>query len=316
MGYNTEPKVAILLPVYNGERTIHNTVESLLAQSFGDYRILACIDGSIDGSEEILRSFHDDRVQVIINKKNLGLGRTLNRLIYSLTWQPTYLAMAEQDDYYYPERLSLQVELMDFRLDVGMSSGIAEFWDGQNVKSLFPGLLVRGMQYPEGRDMFLLNYIEQLKVVNSCAMIRTSVHTENGLYFSCHYPNVSVDWSYVLRFSALSKIVGINQVLVRIERGPKRMSVTSDKERQHRTARELLSNFRFEMPEIIVDSVYREALVNHNLLELGNMKGTKYFLTLLGRLMTAPGESRYYHDLSSRLRRALIPRIFSKLNLL
>jgi len=94
------PEISILLPVYNGEETIADTVKSLLQQTYSDFELLVCIDGTNDRSEEIVRSFDDSRIKILKNEKNAGLGRTLNRLVYNADAETKYIAMAEQDDFY------------------------------------------------------------------------------------------------------------------------------------------------------------------------------------------------------------------------
>ena len=85
--------------------------------------------------------------------------------------------MAEQDDFYYENRLALQVDFLDKNPDYGLVSGIAEFWSGEEKNStLFPGLLVNNKQYPtDYKEMFLLNYKEQVKVVNTAMMFRKNM---------------------------------------------------------------------------------------------------------------------------------------------
>src|SRR5690606_23398172 len=153
---------------------------------------------------------------ILKNSINRGLGPTMNRLVQQAKGE--YVAIAEQDDYYYPERLERQIAVLDHDDCIGLVSGIAEFWNGQRVTGHFPGMLFKGQSYPEGVDMFLLNYRNHLKVVNSCIMFRKAVHIDNGLYFTQHYPSVSVDWAYILRFSLVSKIHGLHHILVRLDR--------------------------------------------------------------------------------------------------
>ncbi len=60
-----DAKVSVILPIYNGEKTIKQTIESLLNQTFNRFEIIACIDGSDDASETILESFDEDRIKII-----------------------------------------------------------------------------------------------------------------------------------------------------------------------------------------------------------------------------------------------------------
>ena len=106
-------RVSVILPIYNGEKTLKETLESLVSQTYQDFELVACIDGTHDRSRDILESFRDrfSKLTLLHNEKNLGLGPTMNRLVAHTSGE--YIAVAEQDDYYYPNRLQLQVDLLD-----------------------------------------------------------------------------------------------------------------------------------------------------------------------------------------------------------
>lgn len=294
-------KVSVILPIYNGEDTLTETLKSLCAQSFQDFELVACIDGSNDNSLKILESFLDKFPKLILlqNEKNLGLGPTMNRLVANSRGE--YIAVAEQDDYYYPHRLQLQVDVLDSEKDVGLVSGIAEFWNGEKVTFKFPGILVHGNQYPVGKELFLLNYVEQTKIVNSCMMFRKSIHHKYGLYFSQHYPNIPIDWAYFLRFSLISKIHGLHEVLVRLDRRSSRNSITQKKELNHKANRELLRSFYYEYPNIINKKIYNRALITQNKLELSSKYGLLFYNSLFIYLLKNPFNHMPYSLLEKRI---------------
>ncbi len=296
-------KVSVILPIYNGEKTLKATLESLANQTFKDIELVACIDGTSDNSEKILKTYQASFQNMLIlkNEKNLGLGPTMNRLVANT--QGEYIALAEQDDYYYPNRLQLQVDLLDSKSDVGLVSGIAEFWDGEKVSSKFPGMLVAGKQYPEGKEMFLLNYRNQIKVVNSCIMFKKSVHIDNGLYFTKHYPSISVDWTYILRFSLVSKIYGLHEVLVRLDRRIERTSVTSNKKKQFSATRELLRSFAYEYRDIISKEDYEYAMGTQTIMEVNHKLGFTFLVSSLKNITIHPHDPRFRESLLNRLRK-------------
>ena len=75
----TNPKVTVLMPVYNGEFYLKEAIESILNQTFIDFELLIINDGSTDNSREIILSFNDSRIRLVDNSRNLGLTKTLNR---------------------------------------------------------------------------------------------------------------------------------------------------------------------------------------------------------------------------------------------
>ncbi|GAA4333743.1 glycosyltransferase [Flaviaesturariibacter amylovorans] len=105
------PTVTILLPVYNAERFLKEAVDSLLAQTFTDFELLALNDGSTDGSEAILKSYNDPRLRIVPNERNRGLIYTLNKGIDMAFGR--YIARMDSDDVCRPGRLAAQVAYLD-----------------------------------------------------------------------------------------------------------------------------------------------------------------------------------------------------------
>ncbi len=266
---NRHPLVTIILPVYNGEKSLQATLDSLLVQTFDNFELLIGIDGTKDDSKFIAESIEDNRITVFENPVNLGLGPNLNKLISLASPHSEFIAMAEQDDIYVPKRLEWQVEVMNLHPKVGLVSGIAEFISPKK-KVLFPGLLLRGEQFSQGKKLFKFLYIHQLKVVNTCMMFRKSTHSDYNLIFRNTYGNFNIDWDYVLRFSLISEIYGIQKKLVSMNRHVINNSVTTNKAQQHKASRQLLKDFKNEFSVLIKPKDYRKALKMHRKIELGH----------------------------------------------
>lgn len=294
-------KISILLPIYKGEKTIARTLESLLAQTYKDFELVICIDGSNDGSLEIVKSYSNKFPEIIIlrNEKNLGLGPTMNKLVYHASGD--LIAIAEQDDFYYDYRLHEQLAIFKKHPEVGMVSGIADFYDGEKINFKFPGILVEGRQYPTGVEMFLLNYKNQVKVANSCMMFRKDVHIENGLYFSKHYPSIGIDWSYVLRFSLISTVYGINKSLVLLDRRNDRNSITSNKVKMFKASRELIRSFYYEYPEIIKLEDFKYAMTTQYQMELSHKNKYIFCLYFIYYFLKNPKDKRWFPYLKRKL---------------
>ncbi|RZN83110.1 MAG: glycosyltransferase family 2 protein [Winogradskyella sp.] len=283
------PLVTILLPVYNGEKTIKATLESLLSQTYTDFELLLGIDGTTDASKDIALAFDDSRIKIIEHPENLGLANNLNTIIKQASPNSLYFAMAEQDDIYISERLEWQVEVMSKDTDVGLVSGIAEF-KSDNKTLQFPGILVNNRQFPQGEELFKYLYVNQLKVVNTCMMWRKSIHVKHDLKFNNTYGNFNIDWDFVLRFSLLSKIHGIHKKLVTMNRLELRDSVTQQKHEQYSASRNLLKDFYTAFPNIVDKKLYKKALNMHRKIEIGNnskhiivLKSIAYYLITFDR---------------------------------
>jgi hypothetical protein len=174
--------------------------------------------------------------------------------------------------------LAVQVKTLDENPAFGMCSGIAEHFDFNKNKTSFkfPGILVNNNQYPENNiEFFIMNYLYGVKVANSCMMFKKSIYIDNGLYFSKHLGSVSVDWLFVLRFLKVSKIIGINQTLVQLDRTPNRENVTSHKIKMFKSSFELLRLMHFEEPEIITKKIYKKAIKYQNRMKFGHLSNLK-----------------------------------------
>ena len=63
------PKISVLMPVYNGEEYLNDSIESVLSQTFNDFEFIMIDDGSIDKSINLISSYKDERIKLVRNKK-------------------------------------------------------------------------------------------------------------------------------------------------------------------------------------------------------------------------------------------------------
>lgn len=108
---NQEISVSIITPIYNGERYIGETIESVLKQSYGNWEMLIVDDGSIDHSFEIARNFenNDSRIHVF-HQENKGSAAARNYGIRNAKGK--VIALLDADDLWEPDFLEKQVKFM------------------------------------------------------------------------------------------------------------------------------------------------------------------------------------------------------------
>ena len=99
---NSNPKISVIVPIYNAEKFIDRCMKSIYEQTFTDYEIILVNDGSVDRSDELCRKYqeHDDRI-TYIKKENEGAGSARNRGIEAARGE--YLAFPDVDDWFEPE---------------------------------------------------------------------------------------------------------------------------------------------------------------------------------------------------------------------
>ncbi|MCQ2004046.1 glycosyltransferase family 2 protein [Rhizobium sp. NRK18] len=115
-------RIDILVPVFNGEKYLRQSLESLSAQSFTDFRVLVLDDGSTDGSLDIAREFSSrDARFMTIDLPHAGIVSTLNHGI-SLVTAP-YVARHDADDVSTEGRLQIQLDYLENNAEVIAVSG-------------------------------------------------------------------------------------------------------------------------------------------------------------------------------------------------
>ena len=104
----------VYLPVYNGEKFLKATLDSILAQDYPDFKIIIYDDCSTDRSDKIIRAYAEEYPERIVyqrNKHNLGVGTTLYNC-YEAYHSARYFAQIGHDDVWEPDYLSKQIKAL------------------------------------------------------------------------------------------------------------------------------------------------------------------------------------------------------------
>lgn len=101
-----EPRITVLMPVYNALPFLGKAIDSILRQTFQDFELLIIDDCSNDASGELISSYRDQRIVAVRNERNLGLSSTLNKGL--LLARAELVARMDADDIAMPERLEKQ----------------------------------------------------------------------------------------------------------------------------------------------------------------------------------------------------------------
>ena len=104
-------KLSVLLAVYNGEKYLKESIESVLTQSYSNIELLIGFNGTIDKSKEIVAQFNDSRVKVFDYGMNSGKAKTLNKMLYETSGQ--FIAIEDDDDVWLPKKIEEQIKLSD-----------------------------------------------------------------------------------------------------------------------------------------------------------------------------------------------------------
>lgn len=215
---NSTPIISVVIPVYNGAKTIKETIESVLQQTYKSFEIIAIDDGSTDNTLAIINSIQDSRIKVF-SYPNAGLSASRNRGFDRAYGE--FIAFLDADDLWTNDKLEGQLEA----LQQNPQAAVAYSWtDHIDEHSQFIS--------PASYTSFSGKVYERLLAGNFIAcgsnpLIRTQSLTQVGGFEQ--YLNPVEDWDMWLRLSALCEFVVVPrpQVLYRIS--PNSMSTNISK---------------------------------------------------------------------------------------
>jgi glycosyltransferase involved in cell wall biosynthesis len=105
------PKVSVLIPTHNRVDLLRGAITSVLRQSFQDFELIVIDDGSRDGTADAVAQIADKRIRLLRHPEPRGGSAARNTGVQNSTTE--YVAFLDDDDEWYPEKLRLQVELLD-----------------------------------------------------------------------------------------------------------------------------------------------------------------------------------------------------------
>ncbi len=141
----SDPKLSIIIPVYNSEQFIKECIDSILYQRFADFEIILINDGSKDGSKEICEAYVKKDSRVVLHNKN-NEGQAIARNIALQLAKGSYIAFVDSDDYLSKDFISANMHILlnDSSIDLvhipySSFSGNKIHKDFNNVEKIITG---------------------------------------------------------------------------------------------------------------------------------------------------------------------------------
>lgn len=104
------PLVSVIVPVYNLESFVQETIDSVLSQTYDNFELILIDDRSDDQTVALIKAYTDPRVKLIVNATNQGAGETRNAGLHAAQGQ--LIAFLDGDDRWYPDKLQSQIDFM------------------------------------------------------------------------------------------------------------------------------------------------------------------------------------------------------------
>lgn len=194
------PKITVLMPVYNGEKYLKEAIDSILNQTFTDFEFLIINDGSTDNSEEIIKSYKDPRIKLIKNEENLGIIKTLNKGLDLAKGK--YIIRMDADDISLSKRLSTQMRFMDKHPEIGISGTWAKILGGKNILKRF-----------SDPEKIKTNLLFGTSMIHPSVIMNREKINQYKLRYNENYKH-SEDYELWTRATKYFPIININKVLL------------------------------------------------------------------------------------------------------
>ncbi len=209
-------KVSVVMPVYNAEASVFQTLESLRAQTFQSMEIIVINDGSTDGTLEILQSQPGIK---LLNHSHRGIVPALNDGLAAASGD--YIARMDADDLCHPKRIEQQVALLDKFPEIGMVGCRVGFGGDDEQQAGYATYIdwMNGLIKP---DEIALNRFVESPFAHPSVLFRRELFEKYGAYRDGSFPE---DYELWLRWMSHGvKTAKVDKELITWNDPPGRLS--------------------------------------------------------------------------------------------
>jgi glycosyltransferase involved in cell wall biosynthesis len=248
------PRLTVLMPVYNAEKFLRKAIDSVLRQTFMDFNFIIFNDGSTDNSEKIIRQYSnsDNRIKYFSSKRNRGYVYFLNKGLKSADTE--YIARMDGDDISLPRRFEKQIAFMEKHKEIGIcGTFLKTFGYKRSVWSL-----------PKFHDDILAGMLFESMLHHPTVIIRSKIISDFNKFYKAEFMPAE-DYEYWVRLGLLGvKFANIGEVLYRYRQHGKnvgRIYNVAQKRNSEKVRMMLLNNLDIQPSE--------EEFLIHNILANG-----------------------------------------------
>lgn len=131
---NKEKKISIIMGIYNCESTLSESIDSILAQTYRNWQLILCDDGSIDSTLQIAQQYQKNtpgKIILLSNRKNEGLNKTLNKCLRYADGD--FIARMDGDDISLPDRFEKEVQFLENHPEYAIVSTPMIYFDSKGI---------------------------------------------------------------------------------------------------------------------------------------------------------------------------------------
>jgi hypothetical protein len=251
----TRPQVSVVLSVRNGAADLSKAVDTILAQTFSNFELIAINNGSTDGTAAILDGLRDPRVRVV-HQDDMGLAAALNRGMALARGR--YIARQDHDDWAMPTRLERQVAFLDANPDCALVGTRAEIWVGNRRTPL-------AHDHPTENAALQFELLFDNPFVHSSIMMRKSAFDAVGGYSTDRSRQPPEDYELWSRLARRFEVANLPERLTIYREVPMSLSRTGSNPFQEKLVLISSENLAHAAGDIGPDQRHRDvAAMTHN----------------------------------------------------
>lgn len=207
---NTNPKVSVVMPVFNREKYVADAANSILTQTFTDFEFIIVDDGSTDSTPQIIESFRDQRIKIVLNKTNKGNYAARNEGMRLASGR--YICVMDSDDIALPGRIQKQFEFMETYYEYGLCGGFAQVLNSNEI-----------ITAPKDYDEIKVWSLSNIMFRHPTVFIRRELLKKYNLKYDASF-RYAGDYDFLVKAMHLFPVTNIQEVLLNYRRHPEQIS--------------------------------------------------------------------------------------------
>ena len=209
-------KVTVLMPVYNSEKYLKESIDSILNQTYENFELLILDDASTDNSVKIINSYKDDRIKLFKNEKNKGISYTRNKGVELATGE--FIALMDSDDISKKNRLEVEVKFLEKYTEFDVVSSRAEVLNGEKLYKTHKKI--------EEFELANIQLMFRDVIINPASMFRKEFINKNNIRYR-EENFVAEDYDFWVECAKFTNIAILSEALLIYRTGHKNTSSLS-----------------------------------------------------------------------------------------
>lgn len=278
-------KVSIIIPVYNAEKYLDETIDSIVNQTYKNFELIIIDDNSTDNSSEIIENWleKDSRIIFLKNKYNKGIGGTSNTGLDYATGD--YIAKADADDIQKNDRLETQVKFLEKNKDIDIIGGGYELFGN--------GLDGIKIHHPQNSLKLAWKFITNIYFCNPTVMYRKGV-----LDTVPHYPEVACeDFAFLSKVIHMHKGFNLKKILIYYRQHNHNYSNTAKENIEKSVIEIYKENYEFYIGSLKDSEIFYKFHAKHILKIVDLLKIIQIGIKIIKKIAKQYKTKKYYINL-------------------